>query len=587
MRSRPKVSDAGTKRRRLEPSEPPETSDSTTSETSKSSSPESKKSAYESRKRKASSIPESPRTTKKKTCSDKSKISKKRTQTTNSSKTSGQDSTTSEKASRGFWSSYTKETSRKLWLPTKTGCVGTESSCSNGSSTSTTSDSWFTARITKEKQILPENLQTIFSPFVTSLWPVTTVAEQRTTKSEDGMEEDGKVESKPPAGKVKKIRLFPSKQQKQTLNQWLGTARWTYNQVLAGLKSDDKLSFKLKDLRSRFINNELYEDTERAWVINTPYDVRDAAMMDVLNAYKSNFAKKRKDPSHQFEIKFRSRRAESQAITIHSKHWKGAGVFYPRSFGKQPIKAAESLPRDLVYDTKLVKDRLGRFYLCQILPLEEVQNTPEEKVIALDPGVRTFMTGYSPEGTLVEWGSGDMQRIFRLCRVHDKLQSKWSQKQVKHRKRYRLKKAARRIRKKIQNLVDEVHKKLTKWLVSSYETILLPKFETSNMVTRAQRRIGSKTARQMLTWSHYRFQQRLLNKSREYCSTQVIICDEAYTSKTCGCCGKLNEKLGGSKTFHCPSCRVTMDRDVNGARNILLRYLTLRVASFPGGGVGS
>lgn len=195
------------------------------------------------------------------------------------------------------------------------------------------------------------------------------------------------------------------------------------------------------------------------------------------------------------------------------------------------------------------------------------------------------MMGYSPEGTIAEWGKGDMTRIFRLCKVHDNLESRWSQKGVvKHRKRYRLKKAAARIRQKIRNLVDELHKKLTKWLVSNYETILLPKFETSNMVTRAQRRIGSKTARQMLTWSHYRFQQRLLNKTREYRNSQVIICDEHYTSKTCGRCGELHEKLGSNKTFHCPHCGVTMDRDVNGARNILLRYLTLRAASRSGAG---
>ena len=108
------------------------------------------------------------------------------------------------------------------------------------------------------------------------------------------------------------------------------------------------------------------------------------------------------------------------------------------------------------------------------------------------------------------------------------------------------------------------------------------------MVTRAQRKIGSKTARQMLTWSHYRFQQRLVNKTREYRNSQVIICDEAYTSKTCGCCGQLHEKLGGSKTFRCPHCGVVMDRDMNGARNILLRYLTLnRVVPHLRDGVGS
>lgn len=532
------------------------------------------------KKRRKSSTQESLRITKKRTSRDKYKTSKQHTRTTNSSPISDQDSITTERVFRGFWNEYTTELSTKLWLPTKTDSVAMELSSSNGSSTRQEPNSWFTAKTTKNPTH-PENLPMISFPFATSSLQETTEEEQLTTGK-------GEEQSKLPAGKVKKIRLFPTKQQRQILNNWFGTARWTYNQVLAGLESDVKLSFNLKDLRARFINNGLYEGTDKAWVIDTPYDVRDAAMIDVVNAYKSNFAKKKINSTHQFKIKFRSKYAESEAITIHSKHWKGPGMFHPQRFGKQPIRAAEPLPRDLVYDTKLVKDRLGRFFLCQILPLQEVQNTPAENVIALDPGVRTFMTGYSPEGTITEWGSGDMQRIFRLCHTHDKLQSKWSQKEVRHRKRYRLKKAARRVRKKIRNLVDEVHKKLTKWLVSNYETILLPKFETSDMVTRGQRKIGSKTARQMLTWSHYRFQQRLVNKTREYRNSQVIICDEAYTSKTCGCCGKLHEKLGGNKTFRCPHCGVVMDRDMNGARNILLRYLTLnRVVPQLRGGVGS
>ena len=76
----------------------------------------------------------------------------------------------------------------------------------------------------------------------------------------------------------------------------------------------------------------------------------------------------------------------------------------------------------------------------------------------------------------------------------------------------------------------------------------------------------------MLLWSHYRFRQRLLNKSREH-SCKVIVCDEAYTSKTCGECGILNGRLGGSKVFKCETCKAQFDRDANGARNILLRYL--------------
>jgi putative transposase len=157
----------------------------------------------------------------------------------------------------------------------------------------------------------------------------------------------------------------------------------------------------------------------------------------------------------------------------------------------------------------------------------------------------------------------------------DNLQSRWSQKEITHRKRYRLKRAARRIRQKIRNLIDEVHTKLTKWIVEQYHFILLPEFATSRMVKRGNRRIRSKTARAMLGWAHYRFKFILQDKTREYPWCKVVICDEHYTSKTCGRCGFLHYKLGSNKIFKCPQCRIEIDRDVNAARNILLRYLTL------------
>jgi putative transposase len=110
-----------------------------------------------------------------------------------------------------------------------------------------------------------------------------------------------------------------------------------------------------------------------------------------------------------------------------------------------------------------------------------------------------------------------------------------------------LKKAARRIRQKIKNLIDEIHKKFTKFLVDQYHTIILPKFETQKMIKRGGRRIGSKTARAMLTWSHYRFRQRLINKQREHPWCNVIVCDEHFTSKTCGNCGFIHQNLGKLK----------------------------------------
>src|SRR5207248_8224269 len=112
--------------------------------------------------------------------------------------------------------------------------------------------------------------------------------------------------------------------------------------------------------------------------------------------------------------------------------------------------------------------------------------------------------------------------------------------------------------------------------------ILHPEFKTKDMVRRGSfKKIHSKTARQMLTWSHYRFCQYLLHK---YPWCKVVICTEEYTSKTCGCCGVINRNLGSSKTFQCGA---TIDRDVNGARNVLLKYITENKSQLGQAGVGA
>jgi putative transposase len=206
-----------------------------------------------------------------------------------------------------------------------------------------------------------------------------------------------------------------------------------------------------------------------------------------------------------------------------------------------------------------------------------VTKTPYDirNVIAFDPGMRTFCTGYDPDGIIVEVGKSDISRIDKLCYHYDKLQSKWFQSEINHRKRYRCKRAGARMQCRIRNLVDDLHKKTTKWVCENYNTIFLSKFETQRMVFRSRRKISSKTARNMLTWSHYRFKTRLMNKAREYPNCRVIICGEEYTSQTCSECGYLHRKIGGSKKFKCPGCHQESDRDFNAARNILLKNMIL------------
>ena len=385
------------------------------------------------------------------------------------------------------------------------------------------------------------------------------------------------TEQQPPGPMhARKVRLYPTADERVVLRKWIGTARWTYNECLAHAnKGVDK---NKKALRASSIN----EDAKLPeWVYETPYDVRDEAMNDLLKAFATCFSK-----GEKFQMTFRSKRDKTQSITILKKHWGRAHGAY--AFLKK-IKSTENVPDELCADSRLLLDGLNRWWLCLPEPLvikttsarewmgNENQASPSSlRVAAIDPGVRTFATIYSAGevADVTEVGINDYGRIYNLCRHADKLQSRWAAKECRARKRRGLKKAAKRIASKVRNLVDDLHRKLAAFLVDAYDVILLPKFETQGMVQKANRRISSKTARAMCTWSHYRFRCHLLQKARCRPSVQVRLVSEEYTSKTCGKCGTLHQKLGSSKIYACANCKTVIDRDSNGARNVLLKHLT-------------
>ena len=134
-----------------------------------------------------------------------------------------------------------------------------------------------------------------------------------------------------------------------------------------------------------------------------------------------------------------------------------------------------------------------------------------------------------------------------------------------------MRRAANRMRLRIESLVQELHRQAARFLVDSFDVILLPGFETSEMVVRGKRRIRSKTVRNLLTLAHYRFGMFLRHKARET-GAIVLSVNEAYTSKTVSWTGELLENLGGASVVVAQDGE-RMDRDYNGARGIYLRAL--------------
>ncbi|AOY85024.1 transposase [Moorena producens JHB] len=214
----------------------------------------------------------------------------------------------------------------------------------------------------------------------------------------------------------------------------------------------------------------------------------------------------------------------------------------------------------------------GRWFAHFPVPLR-TEPTITEKIIALDPGVRTFVTGFDGSDFL-EFGNGDFSKIAKLCSHLDQIKSKLDK--LKGRKfkrlRYKLRKAMERQRTRIKNLRSEIHKQVASYLARNYDIIVMPTFETSQMVAKKRRKLRSKTARAMMSWAFYQFSQTLGHLCNRYGSKLVRITEE-YTSKTCTKCGHIHRKLGGSKNFKCPKCGYEIHRDFNGAVGIFLKAM--------------
>ena len=378
--------------------------------------------------------------------------------------------------------------------------------------------------------------------------------------------------------KSKKIEIFPTVDQKAILRRWFGTSRYTYNEAVSALQEQNTPK-NFKGLVP-IVLGRLPE-----WHVDTPRQIKVGALMDACQAVRQ--AKiKAKATSERQNVKFRSRKHRRQTLYLRADSLKANG-FYTRLLGQ--MKMSEPLPanpqgtgkvseRDTdaeVKDSQLILEN-GRYFLCVPYIEKKKPREPSGRIVALDPGVRDFMTFFS-EDRFGWFGMQCINRIQRLCQHCDNLYSRATQE--KRPLRRALRKAANRIKVKIRNLIDELHRKVAHFLVTNFDIIFLPTFETKQMTKRGARKLRRKSVRQMLTLSHYRFKNFLKQKALEYGVRVIDVC-EAYTSKTVSWTGEVVANLGGSKVIKSSETGHRMDRDLNGARGIFIknvaRALTVR-----------
>ena len=357
--------------------------------------------------------------------------------------------------------------------------------------------------------------------------------------------------------KSKRIRIYPTKKQKVIFSRWFGTVRYTYNKTVELLRQPGSYA-AWKSIKEELLNS-LPE-----WAKEIPYQIKSIAIRDCCKSVSNAKIKFKKTGIPQ-TVHFKKRKNPFKSCYIPKSAISESGLYYTLT---KELKWSENLPEEFC-DARLIKYN-GRYYVSVPYKAAIYNSENQGRIVALDPGIRNFISFYSDQfcGKI---GAGDFKRIFRLCRVLDKLQSILS-KPLSFYKRARIKTACGRIRWKIWDLVSELHHKTALFFVKNFDVILLPTFEVSQMVRKELRKIKSKTARQMLTLGHFRFKQFLKHKAFEF-GKLVVDVSEAFTSKTVSWTGEIIEDLGGRRIIQSKIDGEIMDRDYNGARGIFFRAL--------------
>ena len=404
-----------------------------------------------------------------------------------------------------------------------------------------------------------------------------------------------KLDKEPVFITSKKVQIYPDSDQHQILQQWFNAFAHMFNITINYLRS--KIKKHNIDFRecSRIVNFEsirtiLYPDKldiqENMSQNQIPIHILDEAIHQAVSNYKTCLTNLKLGHIRKFRIREWSKNRRRKIIRIESNFFKN-DTFCPTTFPQ--MAASESLEGIDSTVTLQYDSDTGKYILFIPVKTEPKLTFIEKYECGIDLGVRAFATVFSSNSTSSICNDSRHARQIKNCqrkidKIHELLQLSIEEKMqfvgtkikngnklelnIKGRilNRSKLRRGLRKYEKRIRDLVQDMHYKVAKGLVTVYGEIYIGKLSTSSILSRNNVTITKATKRMISVLSPYRFRQRLKHMGNKYGSV-VIEVDEYKTTKTCSQCG--NEKdLKGSKVYEC-ECGMKADRDENAAKNIL------------------
>lgn len=379
-----------------------------------------------------------------------------------------------------------------------------------------------------------------------------------------------------------KVRLYPTKEQEKQMFFQAGCARHIYNWCLALQKSryeDESIPKKEKFIPAKGLSKYLtaYKKQEgNEWLKDCDAMTLVVAYTDACTAFK-NFFKRPEVGYPKFKSKNKTTpafapRYDNIKITENTVKITKIGTIKLARKGYIPY-----IPDDMYPKIKYSNPRItyNGIYWSISVGLEEVQEQPKLSPTALgiDLGIKDL--AIISDGTIYK-NINKTAHIKKLEKKLKRMQRQVSRKYEMNRQgnKYnktnnivKLEKEILKLQHKITDIRNNYRHTMTHQIVQQKpERIVIEDLNVKGMMK--NKHLSKAVAQQ----GFYEIKNQLTYKCEDY-GIELIVADRWYpSSQTCSKCGYVRtgeERLKlKDRTFICPKCGYTMDRDLNAAINL-------------------
>jgi putative transposase len=358
-----------------------------------------------------------------------------------------------------------------------------------------------------------------------------------------------------------RYRLYPTRAQRSIFRRTLSQCCWLYN-------------YFLEQRRTLWDKNQESIDLYNQQAFLPKIKQESPALKSVYSQVLQNVGTR---IDLAFKSFFRRVKRGDKPGYPRFKSWKRYDSFtYPQDLGFRIIKDKAVVQLGKIGRVRMKYHRpiKGKVKTCTIkrtptdkwfitfsCEIESASLQPNVDAVGIDVGLMTFAA--FDDGTLI-----NNPRFFRreekaLARTQRQLstESKGSPEREKRRRAVAL------IHERIANKRKDFAHQLSRRIINKYGLVAVEDLNINRMMEKnsEQHKRGMNKSIGDAAWNMF---ITLLTYKAEEAGRKLVKVNPAYTTQTCSACGYRQAKKLGDRTHKC-SCGLTLDRDVNAARNIL------------------